>query len=149
MHAFTKVSLKDAARRRTTAVAAFAFLSLICKKRIAMNSCYRRYYWKILWLPCELGSGKFSRGTKCITVVFPHGNPNAPNVTLLCKNLPWYISLSISALETDSWHQSKTAKDRKHLLCMPIKMYIKSHPNLWVFYDKLSLDYWELIKILS
>lgn len=38
--------------------------------------------------PCELGSGKFSLGTRCITVVLPKGSPNAPNVTLLCRNLP-------------------------------------------------------------
>lgn len=33
-------------------------------------------------LPCELGSGKLSRGTKCITVVLPNGSPSAPKVTL-------------------------------------------------------------------
>lgn len=39
--------------------------------------------------PCELGSGKLSRGTKCITVVFPNGSPRAPKVTLQCKKRPW------------------------------------------------------------
>ena len=28
-------------------------------------------------LPCEFGSGKLSRGTRCMTVVFPVGNPRA------------------------------------------------------------------------
>lgn len=61
-------------------------------------------------LPCELGSGKLSRGTKCITVVFPSGRPKAPKVTLQCKNRPWYINLKISALETASCDQSKMNK---------------------------------------
>lgn len=38
---------------------------------------------------CEFGSGRLSRGTKCITVVLPNGSPNAPSVTLQCRNLPW------------------------------------------------------------
>lgn len=38
---------------------------------------------------CEFGSGKLSRGTKCITVVLPKGNPSAPNVTLQCRKRPW------------------------------------------------------------
>lgn len=57
-------------------------------------------------LPCEFGSGKLSRGTKCITVVLPNGNPSAPNVTLQCRKRPWYISLKISALATASASQS-------------------------------------------
>lgn len=61
-------------------------------------------------LPCELGSGKFSLGTRCMTVVLPNGNPNAPNVTLLCKNRPWYINLNISAFDTASWLQSRKTK---------------------------------------
>lgn len=39
--------------------------------------------------PCELGSGKFSLGTRCITVVRAGTRPKAPNVTLLCKKRPW------------------------------------------------------------
>lgn len=54
----------------------------------------------------ELGSGKFSRGTRCITDVFPKGSPSAPSVTLLCKKRPWYISRKISALATASSAQS-------------------------------------------
>jgi len=38
---------------------------------------------------CELGSGRFSRGTRCMTVVLPNGKPRAPSVTLLCKKRPW------------------------------------------------------------
>lgn len=55
----------------------------------------------------ELGSGRVSRGTRCITDVRPGGRPNAPKVTFPCKNLPWYINRSISALETpSSFHSS-------------------------------------------
>lgn len=54
----------------------------------------------------EFGSGKFSLGTRCITVVLPNGKPRAPNVTLLWRNLPWYIKRKISAFATASWRQS-------------------------------------------
>lgn len=57
-------------------------------------------------LPWEFGSGRLSRGTKCITVVLPNGKLNAPNVTLQCKNLPWYINRSTSAFGTASAVQS-------------------------------------------
>jgi hypothetical protein len=39
-------------------------------------------------LSLELGSGKFSRVTKCITVVLFTGRLSAFNVTLPCKNRP-------------------------------------------------------------
>jgi len=51
------------------------------------------------WL---LGSGSDSRGTRCITAVFPLGSPRAESVTLPWRNLPWYINRRISALETAS-----------------------------------------------
>lgn len=63
-------------------------------------------------LPCELGSGKLSLGTKCITVVLPSGSPSAPNVTLQCKNLPWYINRKISAFETISDSQSEMKRNK-------------------------------------
>ena len=46
------------------------------------------------------GSGRLSLGTRCITVVLPPGSPSADNVTFPWRNLPWYISLRISALDT-------------------------------------------------
>jgi len=52
--------------------------------------------------PCWWGSGRESRGIKCITVVRPNGKARAPSVTLPCRNLPWYISLRTSARVTFS-----------------------------------------------
>ena len=46
------------------------------------------------------GSGRLSRGTRCITAVLPVGSPRAESVTFPCRNRPWYINRSISALET-------------------------------------------------
>lgn len=43
-------------------------------------------FWR--W-SCELGSGRFSRGTRCITVVLPSGSCSAPRVTLPCRKRPW------------------------------------------------------------
>lgn len=43
-------------------------------------------FWR--W-SCELGSGRFSRGTRCITVVLPRGSCSAPRVTLPCRKRPW------------------------------------------------------------
>lgn len=37
----------------------------------------------------ELGSGRCSRGTRCMTVVRPRGRPRAPRVTELCRKRPW------------------------------------------------------------
>lgn len=69
--------------------------------------------------PCEFGSGRFSRGTRCITVVFPKGSPSAPSVTLLCRKRPWYINRRISALATASSPQSGTNRHRFFLgLCV-------------------------------
>lgn len=48
------------------------------------------------------GSGRLSLGTRCITVVLPPGRPRADNVTFPWRNLPWYINLRISALDTAS-----------------------------------------------
>jgi len=48
------------------------------------------------------GSGSDSLGTRCMTAVFPHGNPRADKVTFPCRNLPWYINLKISAFDTAS-----------------------------------------------
>ena len=39
--------------------------------------------------PWELGSGRFSLGTRCMTQVLPAGSPSAPRVTLPCRNRPW------------------------------------------------------------
>lgn len=44
--------------------------------------------------PPEFGSGRFSRVTKCITVVLPAGSESALKVTLPCRNRPWYISFN-------------------------------------------------------
>jgi hypothetical protein len=57
-------------------------------------------------LSLELGSGKFSRVTKCITVVLFTGRLSAFNVTLPCKNRPWYINFSSEELLTRSSSQS-------------------------------------------
>lgn len=51
---------------------------------------------------CDEGSGRLSRGTRCMTAVFPVGRPRADRVTFPCKNRPWYINRRISALETAS-----------------------------------------------
>jgi len=53
------------------------------------------------------GSGRLSLGTRCITVVLPPGSPSADNVTFPWRNLPWYISLRISALDTASSSHSE------------------------------------------
>lgn len=84
--------------------------------------------------PWELGSGRLSRGTKCITVVLPSGNPSAPNVTLQCKNLPWYISLKISAFATASDSQSnkketKSVKLVRHVKPKRNQLYQSQGPN--------------------
>jgi len=56
---------------------------------------------------CELGSGRLSRGTRCMTAVLPHGRPSAESVTLPCRKRPWYMRRRISALETaSSFHSS-------------------------------------------
>lgn len=62
----------------------------LCRQR-----CYRitqqllsPVFSRFLW-PCELGSGRVSLATKCITVVLPKGSFNAPRVTFPCRNLPW------------------------------------------------------------
>ena len=39
-------------------------------------------------IPCEFGSGKFSLGTRCMTVVFPVAKPNADSVTLQWRKRP-------------------------------------------------------------
>jgi len=59
--------------------------------------------WRSSW---ELGSGRLSRGTRCITAVLPQGRPRAERVTLPWRKRPWYISLRISALETASSRHS-------------------------------------------
>jgi len=40
-------------------------------------------------LSLEFGSGRFSRVTRCMTVVFPTGKLKALRVTEPCRNLPW------------------------------------------------------------
>lgn len=54
-----------------------------------------------LW-PWELGSGRVSLATKCITVVRPGGSFRAPRVTLPWRKRPWKISLNILGLLTRS-----------------------------------------------
>lgn len=56
--------------------------------------------------PWLFGSGKFSLGTRCITVVLPIGSCKAPNVTLPWRNLPWYINLRMFAGGSGSSSQS-------------------------------------------
>ncbi|CAB0028780.1 unnamed protein product [Trichogramma brassicae] len=80
----------------------------------------------------ELGSGRFSRGTRCITVVFPNGRPRAPSVTLLCRKRPWYISRKISALATASSDQSCIRRSSRQNLqkklfdsCSKIKLILR------------------------
>lgn len=54
-----------------------------------------------LW-PWELGSGRVSLATKCITVVRPGGSFRAPRVTLPWRKRPWKMSRNILGLLTRS-----------------------------------------------
>lgn len=66
-----------------------------------LSPVFSRFLW-----PWEFGSGKVSLATKCITVVLPRGSFSAPNVTLPCRNRPWYISRRMFGLLTCSSSQS-------------------------------------------
>lgn len=68
---------------------------------------------------CDEGSGRLSLGTRCITAVFPVGNPRADRVTLPCRNRPWYIKRRISALETASSRHSSGQLSKTYCAISP------------------------------
>lgn len=74
-----------------------AFLMLYKRRQQLLSVVFSLFLW-----PWELGSGRVSLATRCMTVVRPGGSFRAPRVTFPWRKRPWKIRRSILGLLTCS-----------------------------------------------